>query len=203
MVPLETLRAATGDRVFAASEMFLRAPGATAASVQAAMDEVLPATQVTGRNEVLEALRAGPLVRGVGTGFVLAVAIAIVYAALATTAALVLLAAVRSRETAHLRTLGMTPRGLLGLSVVEHGPAVVVATAIGVVLGVGVAWFVAPGLDLAGLIGSSIDVALVVDWKVVGLLLLALVMVLAVGIALSSWIGRRASLAGSTRQGIE
>ena len=203
VVPLETLRAAAGDRVFAASEIFLRAPEATAASVQAAMDEVLPATQVTGRREVLEALRAGPLVRGVGAGFVLAVAIAIVYAALATTAALVLLAAVRSRETAHLRTLGMTPRGLLGLSVVEHGPAVIVATAIGVALGVGVAWFVAPGLDLAGLIGSSIDVALVIDWQVVGLLLLALVVVLAVGIALSSWIGRRASLAGSTRQGIE
>ena len=203
VVPLETLRAAAGDRVFAASEIFLRAPEATAASVQAAMDEVLPATQVTGRREVLEALRAGPLVRGVGAGFVLAVAIAIVYAALATTAALVLLAAVRSRETAHLRTLGMTPRGLLGLSVVEHGPAVIVATGIGVALGVGVAWFVAPGLDLAGLIGSSIDVALVIDWQVVGLLLLALVVVLAVGIALSSWIGRRASLAGSTRQGIE
>jgi Ca2+/H+ antiporter len=97
----------------------------------------------------------------------------------------------------------MTPRGLLALSVVEHGPAVVLATAIGVALGVGVAWFVAPGLDLAGLIGSSIDVALVVDWQVVGLLLLALVVVLAVGIGLSNWIGRRASLAGSTRQGIE
>jgi putative ABC transport system permease protein len=203
VVPLETLRAAAGDRVFAASVIFLRAPGATAASVQAAMDEVLPATHVTGRSEVLQALRSGPLVRGVGAGFVLAVAIAIAYAALATTAALVLVAAVRSRETAHLRTLGMTPRGLLALSVVEHGPAVVMATAIGVALGVGVAWFVAPGLDLAGLIGSSIDVALVVDWQVVGLLLLALVVVLAVGIGLSSWIGRRASLAGSTRQGIE
>ena len=82
-------------------------------------------------------------------------------------------------------------------------PAVLAATAIGVALGVGVAWFVAPGLDLAGLIGSSIEVALVVDWQVVGLLLLALVAVLAVGIALSSWIGRRANLAGSTRQGIE
>ena len=203
VVPLETLRAAAGDRAFAASEIFLRAPGATAASIQAAMDEVLPATEVTGRREVLEALRTGPLVRGVGAGFVLAVAIAIVYAALATTAALVLLAAVRSRETAHLRTLGMTPRGLLALSVVEHGPAVIMATAIGVALGVGVAWFVAPGLDLAGLIGSPIDVALVVDWQIVGLLLLALVVVLAVGIALSTWIGRRASLAGSTRQGIE
>ena len=203
VVPLETLRAAAGDRVFAASVIFMRAPTATAASVQEQMDQVLPATQVIGRREVLEELRAGPLVRGVGVGFVLAVAIAIAYAALATTAALVLVAAVRSRETAHLRTLGMTPRGLLALSVVEHGPAVLMATAIGVALGVGVAWFVAPGLDLAGLIGSSIDVALVVDWQVVALLLLALVVVLAVGIALSSWIGRRASLAGSTRQGIE
>jgi putative ABC transport system permease protein len=203
VLPLETLRVAAGDRAFTASVIFLRAPGATAASVQQAMDEVLPATRVTSRSEVLETLRAGPLVRGVGVGFVLAVAIAIAYAALATTAALVLVAAVRTRETAHLRTLGMTPRGLLALSVVEHGPAVLAATAIGVALGVGVAWFVAPGLDLAGLIGSSIDVALVVDWQVVGLLLLALVAVLAIGFALSGWIGRRASLAGSTRQGIE
>jgi predicted lysophospholipase L1 biosynthesis ABC-type transport system permease subunit len=203
VVPLETLRAAAGDRAFAASVIFMRAPTATAASVQEEMDQVLPATSVTGRREVLEGLRAGPLVRGVGVGFVLAVAIAIAYAALATTAALVLVAAVRSRETAHLRTLGMTPRALLALSIVEHGPAVLMATVIGVALGVGVAWFVAPGLDLAGLIGSSIDVDLVVDWQVVGLLLLALVVVLAVGIALSSWIGRRASLAGSTRQGIE
>ena len=203
VVPLETLRTTAGDRAFTASTLFLRAPGATAASVQEAMDEVLPSTLVTGRSEVLAALRAGPLVRGVGTGFVLAVAIAIAYAALATTAALVLVAAVRSRETAHLRTLGMTPGSLLALSIVEHGPAVLMATVIGVALGVGVAWFVAPGLDLAGLIGSSIDVALIVDWRVVALLLLALVVVLAVGIGLSSWIGRRANLAGSTRQGIE
>ena len=183
--------------------IFLRAPGVSAAAAQAAMDEVLPATRVTGRAELLAELRAGPLVRGVGAGFVLAVAVAVAYAALATTAALVLVAAVRSRETAHLRTLGMTPRGLVALSAIEHGPAVVAATVIGVALGVGVAWFVAPGLDLAGLIGSPIEVVLVIDWGVVGLLLLALVGVLAIGIALSTWIGRRSSLAGATRQGIE
>lgn len=203
VLPLESLRAAVGDRAFAPSVIFLRAPGASAASVQEAMDDVLPATRVVGRSETLDALTAGPLVRGVGIGFALAVAVAIAYAALATTAALVLVAAVRSRETAHLRTLGMTPRGLLALSIIEHGPAVLTATVIGVALGIGVAWFVAPGLDLAGLIGSPIEVALVVDPLVVGLLLLALVLVLAVGIALSSWIGRRASLSGSTRQGIE
>jgi putative ABC transport system permease protein len=203
VVPLEGLRAAMGDRAFTASVIFLRAPGVRAADVQAAMDEVLPATRVTGRAERLAELREGPLVRGVGAGFVIAVAVAVAYAALATTAALVLVATVRSRETAHLRTLGMTPRGLVALSAIEHGPAVVAATIIGVALGVGVAWFVAPGLDLAGLIGSQIEVVLVIDWGVVGLLLLALVVVLAVGIALSTWIGRRSSLAGATRQGIE
>lgn len=128
---------------------------------------------------------------------------AVAYAALATTAALTLVAAVRSRETAHLRTLGMTPRGLVALSAIEHGPAVLAATFIGAALGVGVAWFLAPGLDLAGLIGSPIDVALVIDWGVMGLLLVALVAVLATAIAASTWIGRRANLAGATRQGIE
>ncbi|MGI8999049.1 MAG: FtsX-like permease family protein, partial [Candidatus Limnocylindria bacterium] len=203
VVPLETLRAAAGDRAFTPSVIFMRASGASAASVQDAMDAVLPATRVTGRAEVLEALRTAPLVRGVGVGFVLAVAIAIAYAALATTAALVLVASVRRRETAHLRTLGMTSRDLLTLSIIEHGPAVLTATIIGVALGVGIAWFVAPGLGLAGLIGSSVEVGLLVDPMVVAILLLALVVVLAVGIGLSSWIGRRASLSGSTRQGIE
>lgn len=203
VLPLEALRAQVGDRAFAASVIFLRAPGASADSVQAAMDEILPATEVTGRAEALTELHAGPLVRGVGIGFVIAVMVAIAYAALATTAAHVLVAAVRSRETAHLRTLGMTPRSLVALAAIEHGPAVVAATIIGVALGVGIAWFVAPGLDLAGLIGSPIDVALVVDWGVVGLLLAALVIVLAIGIGLSTWIGRRADLAGATRQGIE
>nr|MBA3749045.1 FtsX-like permease family protein [Solirubrobacterales bacterium] len=203
VLPLEALRGAIGDRAFTASVIFLRAPGTSATSMQEAMDRVLPSTRVIGQDEVLGSLRAGPLVRGVGSGFVLAVAVAIGYAALATTAALVLVAAVRSRESAHLRTLGMTPRDLLALSVIEHGPAVLTATVIGVALGVGVAWFVAPGLDLAGLIGASTEVALVVEPGVVGLLLVALVMVLAVGITLSTWIGRRASLSGSTRQGIE
>jgi putative ABC transport system permease protein len=203
VLPLEALRAQVGERAFAAGIIFLRAPGTSAESVQAAMDQILPATHVTGRMEEVAELRSGPLIRGVGVGFVIAVLVAIAYAALATTAALVLVAAVRSRETAHLRTLGMTPRSLVALATIEHGPAVIAATIIGVALGVGVAWFVAPGLDLAGLIGSPIEVALVVDWAVVGLLLAALVVVLATGIALSTWIGRRANLAGATRQGIE
>jgi putative ABC transport system permease protein len=203
VVSLEALRAEIPSRAFSTSTVFVRAPDLAAADLQGAVEELLPGTQVSGRTEVLEDLRADPLVRGVATGFVLALLVAIAYAALATTAALVLVAAVRTRETAHLRTLGMTPRGLLALALVEHGPAILAATVIGLALGVGVAWLVAPGLDLAGLIGSPVGVALAVDWSVVGLLLLGLVLVLTTAIALSTWIGRRASLARATRQGIE
>ena len=203
VVPLESLRAAIGNRAFTPSVIFVRAPGVAAAELQPVVDDLLTGTHVTGRAEALEELRADPLVRGVGAGFVLALLVAIGYAALATTAALVLEAAVRARETAHLRTLGMAPRAVLALALVEHGPAVLAATIIGVALGIGVAWFIAPGLDLAGLIGSPVGVALIVDWASVGLLLLALVLVLLVAIGLSTWIGRRTSLAGATRQGIE
>jgi putative ABC transport system permease protein len=203
VVPLDAMRAEIQSRSFSPSVVFVRAPALAAADLQASVEVILPGTRVTGRTEVLEELRADPLVRGVGTGFVLALLVAIAYAALATTAALVLVAAVRARETAHLRTLGVTPRGLLALALIEHGPAILAATLIGVALGVGVAWLVAPGLDLAGLIGSPVGVALAVDWSVVGLLLLGLVLVLVASIALSSWIGRRTSLAGATRQGIE
>jgi putative ABC transport system permease protein len=203
VAPLEALRAEIPSRSFSPSTIFIRAPALGAAELQASVEEVFPGTRVIGRAEVLDELRADPLVRGVGTGFVLALLVAIAYAALATTAALVMVAAVRARETAHLRTLGVTPRGLLALALVEHGPAVVAATVVGVALGVGIAWLVAPGLDLAGLIGSPVAVALAIDWSVVGLLVLGLLLVLAVAIALSSWIGRRTGLAAATRQGIE
>jgi putative ABC transport system permease protein len=203
VLPLDWLSAALGDRAFSASAVFVRAPGIAAGDLQRAVDEVLPATDVRGRADHLEALQAGPLARGVASGFVIAVGVAIVYAALATTAALVLVAMVRAREEAHLRTLGMTRGGLLALAAIEHGPAIVAATAIGVALGVGVAWFVAPGLDLSGLIGSSVEVALVVEPTVVALLVGALVAVLALSIWLSSTVARRAGLVASTRAGIE
>ena len=203
VLPLDWLRADLGDRAFTPAAILVRAPGVPADDLQRAVDEVVPATEVRGRAELLESMRAGPLARGVAIGFVIAVAVAVAYAALATTAALVLVAMLRAREEAHLRTLGMTRRALVALSAIEHGPAVVAATVIGVALGVGVAWFVAPGLDLSGLIGSPVDVALVVDAWVVGLLLVALVAVLAVAVWASSAVARRAGLVASTRTGIE
>ena len=202
VVPLGRLESAVG-RDLAATSYLLRAPGIETAALQGAMDEVLPATSIVGRADVLDRLRAGPLAQAVGAGFVVAVVVALAYAMFATTAALVLIARVRMSETAHLRTLGLSSRDVLALSVVEHGPAIVAATVLGVALGIGIAWFIAPGLGLAALIGSPVEVALVVEWPVVGALLASLLAVMVVAVAVSSRLGRGASLAGSARQGIE
>lgn len=201
VAPLEPMSAAA-QRTMSASSILVRAPGAKRDDLQNAMDEILPATTVIGRDDVLAARRSASLPRAVGMGFVVAVAVALGYAVLATTTALVLVSRMRRGETAQLRTLGASRGQLLVASAVEHGPAAVAATLIGVGLGVGVAWFVGPSLGLAGLIGSPIGVALVVDWRVVGLLLLGLLVVLALSLALSDRIGGGADLARSARQGI-
>ncbi len=202
VVPLDALRAAA-SRDFSIEVVFLRAPAATATEIRSAMDDVLSATTVAGRSEVLDRLRSGPLIGAVAGGFLAAVVVAVVLAAIATTAALVLLAATRRSETAHLRILGFSPRDLLALSIIEHGPAVLGATLGGVFLGIGVAWFVAPGLGLAGLIGSPVEVELIVDWRGIGALLAALGILVSAAIVAAASVGRRGNLSSSARRGIE
>ena len=84
-----------------------------------------------------------------GRGFLVALAVAAAYAALAVVAVIALDAQRRARESAFLRTLGLTDRQLVGLTVVEHAPPVSLALLIGIGLGLGVAWLLAPGLELA------------------------------------------------------
>lgn len=202
VAPLDMIAAVTG-RASAPTSLLVRAPAISRDELQAAVDAVLPATTVTARDELLAARRAAALPRGVGIGFVLAIAVALGYAVLATSAALVLVARMRRGESAQLRTLGLSHRQLLGLTLVEYGPAVVAATAIGVGLGVGVAWFIGPSLGLAGLIGSPIEVVPVVEWGAVALLLAGLLVVLAASVTISARIAGGADLARAARQGIE
>ncbi len=202
VVPRDALGAAI-DRELSTDIVLLRAPETAIGDMQAAIEEVLPAAIVTGRAQMLDDLRSDPLVGGVGAGFAIAVIVAVVYAALATVVAMVVVAAQRRGETAHLRILGFSDRDLLALSIIEHAPAVLAATIGGVALGVGVAWFAAPGLDLTGLIGSAVEVPLFVDWSVIGLLVGAIGLLFGVAIWASARAGRRANLSRSARQGIE
>jgi ABC-type antimicrobial peptide transport system permease subunit len=67
----------------------------------------------------------------------------------------VLTARDRMRDFSYLRALGLSKRDLLRLSVIELGPPVAAALVTGVLLGVGLAYLVEPGLDLAALAGGE------------------------------------------------
>ena len=131
--------------------------------------------------------------------FLLAVAAG--YAALAVVAVIALDAQRRARESAFLRTLGLTDRQLVALTVVEHAPPVSLALLIGIGLGLGVAWLLAPGLELAVFIDPGKPVVLQVDWGTVVAVVIAIVLVVAVAIGASSWLGRRLDASQALRVG--
>jgi putative ABC transport system permease protein len=144
-----------------------------------------------------------PLVAAVTNGFVLALAVALAYAALATVAVVVLHAQRRSREVAFLRTLGMTDRQLAGVTVVEQGLPVLLALAVGVGLGLGLAWLLEPGIELDAFSSPGALVPLQVDWLSVAIVAISIVVVVAVAVALSSWFARRLDLGHALRIGEE
>jgi putative ABC transport system permease protein len=150
---------------------------------------------------VLDALHAAPLIAAVGRGFNLGLLVAALYAGLAVVVALILTFAARARDLTFLRTLGLSGRQSLGLTIVEHLPSVVLAVAAGIGLGIGLAVLLEPGLDLAAFAGRSIPVKLSVDWLTLGVLALALAAVVAVAVLATALVGRRLSVTSALRLG--
>jgi hypothetical protein len=77
------------------------------------------------------------------------------------------------------------------LTFVEHAPPTVVALAVGVVLGLGVAWLLEPGLGLGAFIGPAAPVRLQVDWTAVAAIAVTVLAAIIVMVAASSWLARR------------
>jgi ABC-type antimicrobial peptide transport system permease subunit len=123
------------------------------------------------------------------------------YTAIAVVAALTLSADRRRRELALLRTLGMSGRQSLGLTVVEHGPSILLAVLPGLALGIGIAYLLGPGMGLAAFAGDQPTLELHVDWQAVGLVSAGLVAVVALAVGLGTVAARRARAADALRFG--
>ena len=209
--PLEPFAIAAFESIAASSagsdlqpNVFLvRAPESTAESIGAAAASAPGEPFVVSRYARFAQMHDAPLVLAVTSGFVLALGVALAYAALAVVAVVVLHAQRRTREVAFLRTLGMTERQLAGLTVVEQGLPVVLALAVGVALGLGLAWLLEPGIDLAAFSSPGALVALQVDWLSVAIVAASIVGVVALAVALSSWFARRLDLGHALRIGEE
>ena len=111
----------------------------------------------------MHVLHDAPLAAAIPLGYSLALIVAAVYMALTIIGSLVLSAARRTRDLAYLRTLGVTGRQALALTIMEHAPPVLLAVIPGVALGIGVAILCEPGLGLATFVGTD-GAPLFVDW---------------------------------------
>ncbi len=201
IAPFESVRAASQGSALRPTALFVRGPQSIAGALRAAQRNGPGAPLVTARLERYAEMHDAPLVAAVVGGFAVALAVAGAYAALAVVAVVILHAQRRSRELAFLRTLGLTDRQVAGLTVVEQGLPVVLALVIGVAVGLGLAWLLAPGIDLAAFSGPDATVPLQVDPGSVAGVAVAVVAVVAVAIAASSWLAGRLDLGHALRIG--
>ncbi len=185
------------------SVLFVRGSEEIGAQLRATVAERSPSSAVTSRYEAYASLRAAPFVAMVTDGFKIALAVTVLYATLAIIGALTLTASRRSQDLSFLRTLGLSARQALGLTVVEHGPPVVLALVPGVALGIWIAALLAPGLGLAAFIGPNAVFALDVAWAQIVLLGLGLVMMVVAAGAASTLVARRRRSVDALRLGGE
>jgi len=157
--------------------------------------------RIVSRHQQYAALHEAPLVAAIARGFGAVLVVAALCTALTIIGSLTLSAARRTQDLAFLRTLGVTGRQALWLTVVEHAPPVVIAVVPGIALGLGVALLLEPGLGLGVFVGTDTDVALVVDWGVMALISAALLVVVVLAITAGTWLSRRARLVDALRIG--
>lgn len=202
IAPYESIAAGWPGADFGPNLYLIRAPATSDGPVRAAA-AAAGGSALVSRYERFAMMHDAPLVAAVTGGFVLALLVALAYAALAIVAVVVLNAQRRTREVAFLRTLGMTDRQLAGLTVVEQGLPVILALAAGIGLGLGLAWLLEPGIDLAAFSSPGVLVALQVDWLSVAIVAASIVGVVALAVTLSSWFARRLDLGHALRIGEE
>ncbi len=177
----------------------VRAPETAAAEIRAAVAEAVPSVVVTSQAETAAALRAQPVTNAVRAMILVAALVTAAYAALGVAAALALSGLARTQEVAHLRTLGLTSRQTVRLTIAEHGPATIAAFLLGAVLGVGLFVLLRDALGLAALVGSPVSIPLVLEPLPLLLILLAITAVVGVGLLLGVVLQRRVAPTAALR----
>jgi putative ABC transport system permease protein len=170
--------------------LWIRAASDVRAGLTSAIAASGATPRIVSRYDALAALRDAPLEAVIARAYMAALIVATIYMALAIVAAMVLSVAGRTRDLAYLRTLGITARQALGLTVMEHGPPVILAVIPGVGLGIAIAFLVEPGLGLSTFVGIS-GVPLYVDWLALAAMSVALIGVVALAVGIGTWLARR------------
>ena len=198
IVPLDWVRAAVPGQSFVPTVLWLRASNEATAPLAAMVGAASEGVRIVSRQDAYAALHDAPLGSAVADFFGVALDVAVLYMAVTLVGAVLMSAAGRTRDLAYLRTLGVSGRQAQALTAVENAPPVLVALVPGVLLGVGVAILVEPGLGLADFVGAQ-GVPLFVDWPKLGLVIVILSAVVAVAIGAGTWLSGRARLVNALR----
>jgi putative ABC transport system permease protein len=201
VVPLANLRASTPGKPWLITRLYLRVPEVQAAKLASDVQSKAPGATLISRDAVNTAAQRAPLFHGVTQFFWITVLLASLYAAAAMIAVLALTTAGQRRDLSYLRTLGLSTRQAIGLTIVEQVLPAILAGVLGAALGIGIACLIAPAIDLDALAGPGGIVRLTVDWSVLivvdaGLLCLSLTIAVLIGLTL-----RRLQLAAVLRIG--
>lgn len=203
IVPLASLQSAIGADNAEPTSLYVKAPASAKAAINNAIDAQFAPVTLHSRADQYASVHDSPLISGAARGFEVGIALSAAYSALAVIIALALTSRTRVRDLAYLRTLGLSSRQVLMLTVTEQAPPVVLALVLGTALGIGVTRLIKPGLDLTAFTGPDVPVPLVVDWFAVTLLIFGIVLAVAVAIAIVSASAQRAKVSGVLRMGDE
>ena len=186
IVNLDHLRAVVETVPTAPTTLFLRAADSAGPEIESHLEEVAPTTHVTARHESMDSVAGDPFARWVNRGLGLVRVFAISLAGLAAVSVLAVTSNTRSREIGLLRTLGLGARQATALTALEQVLPVALALIVGCGFGIGVAYLLAPALDLEAFTGGVLPVDLVVEAAPVlgAVAVLMLVLTLAVVAAL-------------------
>ncbi len=198
IVPLNWFTAAVPDTTFIPTMMWVRASNDAGPPLAAAVGSANEGVRLVSRQDAYSLLHDAPLGSAVADFFDIALAVAVLYMAVTLIGAVIVSASGRTRDLAYLRVLGVSGRQAQALTAVEQAPPVLLALIPGVLLGVGVALLVEPGLGLAEFVGAQ-GVPLSVDWSTLILVIVALSAVVVAAIVMGTWLSGRARLASALR----
>ena len=163
IVPLDALRAVLPTWSGADAALFLRAAPGDAQAIEAIVAPYKGQLTLASAADVQRALREAPLVGTMRDGFLGALVVAAAFAAVVVGAAFTQALALRRREMALLRALGLDAGGVLRVVAGELGLTVGVAAGAGVALGLAIARLTVPGLGIERFAGTLVAPEVAVD----------------------------------------
>ncbi|MGA7671167.1 MAG: FtsX-like permease family protein [Nitrolancea sp.] len=203
IVSLPSLESILGARNVEPTTLFVSAPESSKQAIKDAIDTQYAPVTLVSRADQYAKVHDSPLISGAARGFEVGIGLSAAYSALAVVIALALSNRSRIRDLTYLRTLGLSRRQVLMLTITEQAPPVVLALVIGTGLGIGVARLIKPGLDLTAFTGEGFPAPLMTDWFAIFLLIGGIILAVAVAIAIVSASAQRANVSGVLRMGEE